>query len=366
MTFDLFALDPAILDALKSMGYNTPTAVQQQAIPLILEGHDLIALAETGSGKTAACAIPVSHKIDASRSTVQGLIIVPTRELAMQYAMETQRIGKKKGIKAFALFGGEEYSLQEAKLKAGVHVLIATPGRLIDFIYTRKIDLSHVETLIIDEGDKLLSMGFYDDLEFIIQCLIHDHQTLLFSATLPPEIRKLASLHMKSPKEVTLISSQPTPTNIEHLFYMCPPSKKRGEAIRDILQREPPAQVIIFCSSRQEVEDLCSYLKRHFQEIDFLHGGLTQQLRTKITDKFRRNKTKILVATDVAARGLDFSGISHVINTYFPKDRDTYLHRAGRTGRIGRSGKCITLIGKRDLSRVQALLDLISKPLQWY
>ena len=207
-SFETFGLDPAIQKALEKMQYKEPSPIQAEAIPLIMQKRDLIALAQTGSGKTAACAIPICQKVDVKSVHVQALIVVPTRELAMQYASETQKIGHYIGVKAFALFGGEDYSLQESKLKHGVQVLVATPGRLIDLIYSRRIDLSHVETLVLDEADEMLSMGFYDDLLFIIQCLVHDHQTLLFSATMPRQIQVIAKTHMKDPIELSLISKQ--------------------------------------------------------------------------------------------------------------------------------------------------------------
>src|SRR5215204_6322479 len=219
--FTTLQLDPAILKALEKMNFKEPSAIQLQTIPLIQQGKDLIALAQTGSGKTAACAIPICNRVDTARRDVQALIIVPTRELALQYATEAQKIGVYKGVKAFAIFGGEDPSLQQSKLKHGVQVLVATPGRLIDFVYSRQIDLSQVETLILDEADEMLSMGFYDDLEFIIQCLVHSHQTLLFSATMPAAIRKLAKLHMQDPQEINLILEQASPDLIHHQFVYC-------------------------------------------------------------------------------------------------------------------------------------------------
>jgi ATP-dependent RNA helicase DeaD len=218
--FNELGLDAAILKSLERMQYKEPSPIQAQAIPPILEGRDLIALAQTGSGKTAACAIPVCNRINVEHFHIQALIIVPTRELALQYATEVQKIGGDKGVKAFAIFGGEDAAMQQSKLKHGVHVLIATPGRLIDFIYSRLIDLSRVETLILDEADEMLSMGFYEDLEFVIQCLVHSHQTLLFSATMPNQIRLIAKQHMKDPLEITLIS-EASPESINNHFLYC-------------------------------------------------------------------------------------------------------------------------------------------------
>lgn len=364
-TFENYELNPDILDALRELSYEKPTPVQEKAIPHVLENKDLIALAETGSGKTAACAIPVCNKVDESRRQIQALIVVPTRELALQYATETQKIGRFKKVKAFAMFGGEDMDMQRAKLKGGVQVLIATPGRLIDFIYQRAIDLSHVETLVLDEADQMLGMGFYEDLEFIINCLIHDHQTLLFSATMPKQIKAIAQNHMKKPLELNLIGDKPTPKNLKHELLFCPNPGNRREDLVTLLKKVEANQCIIFANSRREVESLTKALKSKLSTVDFLHGGLDQSVRTIITTKFQRGKIKYLVATDIAARGLDFSNVTHVINFNFPFDIETYMHRSGRTGRSGREGTCVTLMTKRDMSRLKELIKTLQKEPTW-
>ena len=363
-TFADLGLGPAILASLEKMQYKEPSPIQTQAIPLIMQGLDVIALAETGSGKTAACAIPICHRIDVSQDYVQALIIVPTRELALQYATEVQKIGAEKLVKAFAIFGGENAAMQQSKLKHGVHVLVVTPGRLIDFIYSRQIDLSHVETLILDEADEMLSMGFYDDLEFIIQCLIHDHQTLLFSATMPPQIRKIAKQHMKDPIDVILTGKQRSPDSIEHGFAYCQPDQK-GPTLCRIIEELHPKQAIIFCRSRDEVERVCRGLKSHFSDVDYLHAGLAQDMRSIITNKFRSGKIRFLVATDVAARGLDFSGITHVFIYHLSDDTDTYVHRSGRTGRCERKGVVVTLVTSREFPALREILKVIKRDVKW-
>lgn len=363
-SFADFGLDPLILKSLERMQYKEPSPIQAEAIPLILQAKDLIALAQTGSGKTAACAIPVCHLVNTEMPQVQALIIVPTRELALQYATEAQKIGSDKGVKAFAVFGGEDAAMQLSKLKHGVHVLVATPGRLIDFIYSRQIDLSKVETLILDEADEMLSMGFYDDLEFIIQCLIHPHQTLLFSATMPQQINKIAKQHMKEPKEVCLIQTQKSPTKIDHSFVYCRHEHK-GHALVRLIEELCPKQAIVFCRSREEVEHVCRNLKQKFEGVDFLHAGLGQDIRTIITGKFRSGKIRILVATDVAARGLDFCGITHVFIFHLADDPDVYVHRSGRTGRNEREGVVVTLVTDRELRALKTVLNRIQRDVKW-
>lgn len=362
--FSDFNLDSAILTALERMQYKEPSPIQSEAIPIILEGKDLIGLAQTGSGKTAACAIPMCHKADISSLHIQTLIIVPTRELALQYATEAQKIGKDKGVKAFAVFGGENATMQLSKLKHGVQILVATPGRLIDFIYSRQIDLSKVATLILDEADEMLSMGFYDDLTFIMQCLNHPHQTLLFSATMPKQIGEIAKQHMKSPQEICLTDQQRSPSTIDHSFVYCNHSHK-GPVLVDLIEKLKPQQTIVFCRSRDEVERVCRGLKRTFDGVDYLHAGLGQDIRTIVTNKFRTGRIRILVATDVAARGLDFSDVTHVFIYHLADDPDIYVHRSGRTGRKEREGAVVTLVTDRELRALQSVLGAIQRDVKW-
>ncbi len=346
------------------MQYKEPSPIQKEAIPVVLKGKDLIALAQTGSGKTAACAIPVCNLVDISKNEIQALIIVPTRELALQYATETQKIGKRRGVHAFAIYGGEDAGIQEAKIGHRVHVLTATPGRLIDFIYSRRIDLSQVTMLVLDEADEMLSMGFYDDLEFIINCLVHEHQTMLFSATMPDSIRKIAQKHMKDPVDIKLISKKNAPSTIEHRFLYCRPNQREESLVR-LIKDYRPKQSIIFCRTRHQVEALAKTLKNHIDEVDFLHGALSQDIRRIITRKFRTGKVKHLVATDVAARGLDFSDISHVFIYEMSDDPDTYVHRSGRTGRFEKQGMVVTLVTKRDLPNLKKVLQALQKKPLW-
>lgn len=363
-SFADFGLDPRILQSLEKIGFKEPMPIQAETIALIQQKRDLIALAQTGSGKTAACAIPVCDRVDTTNTSVQALIIVPTRELALQYATETQKIGKDKEVKAFAIYGGEDAAMQLSKLKHGVQVLVATPGRLIDFIYSRSIDLSHVATLILDEADEMLSMGFQEDLEFIIQCLVHQHQTLLFSATMPPAIRKIAKQYMLDPQEITLISQHASPQSIEHCFLYCK-HDQRDDSLNQLIEQLKPQQGIIFCQSRFQCEKVCRALQKHIAGVDYLHAGLSQDIRSTITNKFRSGRIRFLVATDVAARGLDFSEVTHVFIYQLSDDVDTYLHRSGRTGRRDRKGTVVSLVTQRELSAQSNITKRLNQPAVW-
>lgn len=363
-SFSRFGLDESILKALTKINFEEPSPIQEKTIPMILQRDDVIALAQTGSGKTAACAIPICQLINVDSPHIQALIIVPTRELALQYATEAQKIGLYKGVKAFAIFGGESAGMQQSKLKHGVHVLVSTPGRLIDFIYSRDIDLTHVNTLVLDEADEMLSMGFYDDLCFIMQCLVHRHQTLLFSATMPRTIKELAKNHMQNPQEVVLTTAQKTPLQLDHKFLYCR-HDQRGAALTHLIKEFDPKQSLIFCHSRHEVEKVCQLLQREVDGVDFFHAGLSQDIRTMVSNKFRTGKIKHLVATDVVSRGLDFSGITHVFIYHLGDDPDVYVHRAGRTGRNDKEGAVITLVTDREMGVLKRVLSNIKLEASW-
>jgi ATP-dependent RNA helicase DeaD len=362
--FAQFNLDETILEALTKMGFEEPSPIQTETIPAILAREDLIALAQTGSGKTAACAIPLCQLVDTKSNQIQALVIVPTRELALQYATEAQKIGARKGVKAFAIFGGESAGMQQSKLKHGVQILVATPGRLIDFIHSREMDLDGVQTLVLDEADEMLSMGFYEDLKFVMQCLVHKHQTLLFSATMPKEINILAKNFMNNPKEVVLTSTQRTPTSINHNFLYCHQAD-RSSALVKLMKDYSPNQSIVFCHSRIEVEKVCRELQKHVDGVDFLHAGLSQEARTIVTNRFRTGRIKHLVATDVVSRGLDFSGITHVFIYHLGDDPDIYVHRSGRTGRNDRAGMVVTLVTDRELYTLKRVLETIKQEASW-
>jgi len=355
MKFSDLDLKPEILEALTSMGYEDLTPIQEGTFFPILSGRDLLARAETGSGKTAACGIPLIQKIDASPNAIQALILVPTRELALQYVEEISKISRYTDIVPFAIFGGFPMEIQEGKLKDRVHILVATPGRLIDFLYhTASIDLSSVRTLVLDEADEMLKMGFIEDIDFILSCLIHEHQTLFFGATMPEEIDRLARAYLTKPVRVELNKERVAPQSLVHHFQLTG-RDDRLNALIEYLRREKISQAIIFCNSRHHGEQLIKKLDGKFESIAYIHGGLEQSRRTSIFERFRRNEISFLVATDVAGRGLDFSCVSHVINYDYPYRSESYTHRTGRTGRMGRAGVAMTFVTRQDLGDLKSL-----------
>jgi ATP-dependent RNA helicase DeaD len=358
MKFSELDLKPEILKALTAMEYKELTPIQEETFLPILNGRDLLARAETGSGKTAACCVPLVQKIDASLNAIQALILVPTRELAFQYVEEISKISRLTDVVPFAVFGGFPMEVQEGKLRDRVHILVATPGRLIDFLYhTTAIDLSSVRTLVLDEADEMLKMGFIEDIDFILSCLIHEHQTLFFGATMPEEIDRLARTYLTKPVRVELNKERVAPQSLIHHFQFTG-RHDRLNALIEYLRREKISQAIIFCNSRHHGEELIKKLEGKFGSIAYIHGGLEQSRRTSIFERFRRNEIAFLVATDVAGRGLDFSCVSHVINYDYPYRPESYTHRTGRTGRMGRAGIAMTFVTSQELGDLKSLFKM--------
>ena len=356
MKFTDLDLKPRILSALRDMEYVELTPVQEKTFPHILAGRDIIARAETGSGKTAACAVPIVQMVDPSVKAVQALILVPTRELALQYVGEISDIARRTDIAPSAVYGGFPIQIQTAKLNHGVEILVATPGRLIDLLRNTKLSLSNVRTFVLDEADEMLNMGFITDVEFIICCLIHEHQTLLFSATMPKEISKLAQKYLKDPLTINLSKDQTAPQNLQHHFLEVN-SRNRLESLLKYMNKARPKQAIIFCNSRLGAEKLHGHLKKKLSSTEIIHGGLDQSRRTSLFNRFRKLEIKIMVATALASRGLDFTHATHVVNYDFPANTDAYTHRTGRTARMGRKGVALTLFTKRDLRNLKAIIN---------
>ncbi len=353
--FDELGLPEEILKALREMGYETLTPIQEKSFAVIREGRDVLALAETGSGKTSACAIPLMEHIDPSNRKIQVLILVPTRELALQYVDEIDRVSQYTEIAPFAVYGGSPIDIQKGKLDHGVHVLVATPGRLIDLLYNSTLSLGQVRTVVLDEADEMLKMGFIEDVDFILSCILQEHQTLLFSATMPREIEMLIDRYLNDFVKVELIRERAAPISISHHFQYVG-RDSRFEALKKYLKTEAISQAIIFCNSRDGGEKLFRKLRNELDDVDFIHGGIEQDRRTSIYNKFKRKKIRIMVATDIASRGLDFSHVSHVINYDYPRTSEAYTHRTGRTGRMGRTGIAMTYIKEGDLRAMASLL----------
>ena len=356
MKFTDLELKPEILAGLRDMRYVELTPVQEKTFLQIMPGRDIITPAETGSGKTAACAVPLLQMVEPSLKAVQALVVVPTRELALQYVREISDIGRRTSVKAFAVYGGFPIQIQTAKLKHGVHILVATPGRLLDLLSNTSLSLSNVRTLVLDEADEMLNMGFISDVEFIVSCLIQEHQMLLFSATMPKEIEILARKYLKDPLTIYLNKGQRAPQSLEHHFMQIN-SKKRFDSLLKYLQQNKPRQAIIFCNSRSSAERLHSHLKKELTSTAIIHGGLDQSIRTSLFNRFRRMEIKFMVATDLASRGLDFAYATHVINYDFPSNAEAYTHRTGRTARMGRKGIALTLFTKKDSRNLKAIIN---------
>ncbi|NLK42666.1 MAG: DEAD/DEAH box helicase [Planctomycetes bacterium] len=355
MRFDELDVKPQIQKALAKMGYEALTPVQEQTLPHILAGWDLVALAETGSGKTAACAVPLVQSVDPAKRTVQALILVPTRELALQYVTEISQIAQYTDIESFAIYGGFSMAIQMGKLDHGVHILVATPGRLIDMLYNTSLRLADVRTLVLDEADEMLNQGFEQDVEFIFSCLVHKHQTLLFSATMPPEIKHLTQKYLDNPVVVELTKDHAAPTSLEHCFVWLNPHDRLNRLL-ELIETEKPTQAILFCNSRHGCETLFDHLKKKIESVEMIHGGQDQNKRTSLFRRFKKQQIHYMIATDIAARGLDFAHTSHVINYDFPQSAEAYTHRTGRTARMGRKGRAITFCTPRDIQRLKTVL----------
>ena len=352
--FDELPLSPEVLDALDDMGFVEPSPIQREAIPVALEGRDLIGQAQTGTGKTAAFGIPLIEKIDARIRKVQALILVPTRELAEQVAGELNEIGQYKHVDAVAVYGGAGFGPQIDAFREGTPIVVGTPGRVMDHMRRRNLNLDHVAHFVLDEADRMLDMGFIEDIEWVMKRLPPRIQIMLFSATMPTAIANLAEAFMRNPLTVTVSEDKLTVEGIEQVYYNVGYRNKLWALYR-ILEAEEPELAFVFCRTKMEVDKVEHQLRAHGYKAEALHGNMPQGARNKVMDNVRAGKTTIVVATDVLARGIDVSHCSHVINYDIPEDPEWYVHRIGRTGRMGKLGKAITFI-TRDESR--ALLDL--------
>ncbi len=355
--FGEIALDKKIVNALTDMGFEEPSPIQKQTIPEALLGNDIIGQAQTGTGKTAAFGIPIVQNLSDTQKSVQALIMTPTRELAIQVAEEISKIGKHRRVKALPVYGGQPIDRQIRSLRMGVNVVIGTPGRLLDHIERKTIKLDNVRFLVLDEADEMLDMGFVDDMESIIKELPEERQTLLFSATMPKPILTLSKKYMNNPKTITVSKDELTVPLIEQVYYE---TMDKVEGLCRLLDGEDIDKSIIFCRTKKGVDDLAIALATRGYTADGLHGDLSQTQRDRVMKKFREGRTDVLIATDVAARGLDIDNITHVINYDIPQDPESYVHRIGRTGRAGNTGVAITFITPREFRQLK-LIERVAK-----
>ncbi len=359
--FEALGLNEQLVQAITDLGFETPTPIQEQAIPILLSGTtDFVGLAQTGTGKTAAFGLPLLNLISKADRHPQALIVCPTRELCLQITNDLSLFTKHtKGVFTEAVYGGASITMQIRNLKKGVHIVIATPGRLIDLIERKAIDLQKVKYVVLDEADEMLNMGFRDDIDFVLKNTINRESIWLFSATMPPEVRAIAKNFMTSPKEITVGKKNSGNVNIDHQF-MTVAAHHRYEALKRYIDFNPGMYGIIFTRTKADAQDIAEKLVREGYDIEALHGDLTQQQRDKVMGRFRQKHLQLLIATDVAARGIDVDGITHVINFELPDDMEVYTHRSGRTARAGKSGICISIVHSRESYKIKQLERMVN------
>jgi len=356
-TFTDLTDDNDILRVLEEMKITSPTGIQQETIPPIMDGRDVIGLAKTGSGKTFAFGIPIIHHLEA-KNYVQAMIVTPTRELCQQVADEIRKLGKYKNVIVAEIYGGVSINPQIEKLQKA-HIVVGTPGRLLDHIDRGTLVLDETWTLVLDEADRMLDMGFIEDIESIIKAMPYVEQVLLFSATMPPQIKKIAEKYLDDPHHVRTSSH----VQREYLpqYYYTVEHNRKFSLLMHLLNGERPQKGLIFCGTRSNADAVARNLRRHRLKAEEIHGGLTQAKRTSVMEGFKKGTVPLLIATDVAARGLDIQDVTHVINYDVPKNPEDYIHRIGRTARAGKKGKAITLLCNQDFPFYQQILDVLDK-----
>ncbi|UQD50843.1 DEAD/DEAH box helicase [Bacillus methanolicus] len=357
--FQDLGLSPAMMKSIKKMGFEEATPIQAQTIPLSLENKDLIGQAQTGTGKTAAFGIPLIEKIDIDQDVIQGIVVAPTRELAIQVSEELFKIGYGKKARVLAIFGGQDISRQIKALKKRPHIIVGTPGRILDHINRKTIRLDNVKMAVLDEADEMLNMGFIDDIEAILAQIPKERQTLLFSATMPAPIQRMAEKFMKNPQIVRVQSKEMTVPQIEQ-FYLEVHEKNKFDVLTRLLDIQSPELAIVFGRTKRRVDELSEALNLRGYMAEGIHGDLSQAKRLSVLRKFKEGLIDVLVATDVAARGLDISGVTHVYNFDIPQDPESYVHRIGRTGRAGKTGMAMTFVTPRE----KAYLKIVEKTIK--
>lgn len=362
--FENYGLSKEILKAIKELGYINPTPIQAKTIPHLLNSdRDLVGLAQTGTGKTAAFGLPILNQIDYQNKITQSIILSPTRELCVQIAKDMQNYAKYlPEIRITAVYGGASIENQIKDLKKGSQVVVGTPGRVLDLINRKVLKINQISFLVLDEADEMLNMGFKEDIDAILETTPIEKQTLLFSATMPPEIMKIASLYMHDPLEISVGTKNSGAENVEHFYYQVN-AKNRYLALKRIADINPDIYGIVFCRTRAETQEVADKLIQDGYNADALHGDLSQAQRDHVMHRFRSGNLQLLVATDVAARGLDVNDLSHIINYNLPDEREIYIHRTGRTGRAGKKGEAITIIHNRELHKIREIEKLLKKPI---
>lgn len=361
-SWDELGLSPASLSALAALGFKTPTEVQAKSIRRVASGEDLLVQAKTGSGKTLAFGLPILERLDPARPVVQALVLVPTRELALQVATEIARVGGLAAERVVAVFGGASMNTQIERLKAGAQIVVATPGRLLDHLGRGTLKLNEARILVLDEADEMLDRGFLPDVGRIIEHLPKERQTMLFSATLPLAIENLSARYMKNPESIQIgKAGLSVNVDITHLVYQAPRFYKFVTLV-NVLHLLPVSKALIFCNQKSEVENLAAHLHEEGFSVGFLTGDLSQTLRQRILTAFKDGAIDLLVATDLAARGIDIYGVSHVFNYELPENKELYVHRTGRTGRAGRRGVAVNIVGPHELLAIGTISKALGLP----
>lgn len=354
--FEALGLQRSLLDAIADMGFETPSEVQEKAIPILLETEtDLVALAQTGTGKTAAFGFPLIQKIDENSRTTQGLILSPTRELCLQITKEMQSYSKyEKQINTVAIYGGASITEQARQIKRGAQIVVATPGRMKDMINRRLVDISKIDYCVLDEADEMLNMGFFEDIKDILSNTPEDKSTWLFSATMPKEVAHIAKKFMHSPQEITVGTKNAGTANVQHEYYVVG-GRDRYPALKRLADTNPDIFSVVFCRTKRDTQKVAEKLIEDGYNAGALHGDLSQNQRDLVMSSFRKKQIQMLVATDVAARGIDVDDVTHVINYQLPDEIETYTHRSGRTGRAGKSGISMVIVTKSELRKIKAI-----------
>ncbi|HER8220069.1 DEAD/DEAH box helicase [Streptococcus pyogenes] len=363
MKFTEFNLSQDIQSAVVTAGFEKASPIQEMTIPLALEGKDVIGQAQTGTGKTAAFGLPTLNKIRTNESIIQALVIAPTRELAVQSQEELFRFGREKGVKVRSVYGGSSIEKQIKALKSGAHIVVGTPGRLLDLIKRKALILDHVETLILDEADEMLNMGFLEDIEAIISRVPADRQTLLFSATMPAPIKQIGVKFMKDPEHVQIKNKELTNVNVDQ-YYVRVKEQEKFDTMTRLMDVNQPELSIVFGRTKRRVDEITRGLKLRGFRAEGIHGDLDQNKRLRVIRDFKNDQIDILVATDVAARGLDISGVTHVYNYDITQDPESYVHRIGRTGRAGKSGESITFVSPNEMGYLSMIENLTKKQMK--